>query len=154
MPGQEESKGPEEEQAPEKASEEKEEVNDRRLAQADAYDELRGAFQRVLHGGVITPEIRSLLYKHEMVEVPQVSNDIVSKCSTLLGRLNEPMRDEELGILARREIPLLASTLLVLIPVVRDALIWRAMPYFERDKPNSSAQALEKSLDDLLSRGR
>lgn len=90
------------------------------------YAELKSAMQRLIFGGSITPDLQALLVRHGIIEVPDIDARMIARCSELIRILKEPMRDEELGIRARKEIPALAQTLLNVIPVVRSAVTWRS----------------------------
>lgn len=97
-----------------------------RSDEANRYEELKEATQRLIYGGQVTPDLKAMLVRHEIIEIPDIDTRMVARCSGLIKLLKEPMRDEELGIRARKEIPALSQTLLNVIPVVRAAITWRS----------------------------
>lgn len=90
------------------------------------YDELKAAMQKLIFGGQMTPDLQAVLVRHGIIGVPDIDTRMVARCSENLRKLKEPMRDEELGILARKELPKISETLLNVIPVVRAAITWRS----------------------------
>lgn len=96
------------------------------MPQDEHYQELKTALQRLIFGGKVTPDLQAVLVRHGIIEVPDIDTRMVARCTELIKILKEPMRDEELGIRARREIPALSQTLLNVIPVVRAAVTWRS----------------------------
>lgn len=92
----------------------------------ERYNELKSLLQKILYSAEITAETRSALVKHELTEIPAVDKKTLDRCTRILARIQEPMRDAEFGIEARNEFPPIAEALLAVAPVVRAAVLWRA----------------------------
>jgi len=114
----------------------------------EKYDELKSAFQKLLYGGELTPDLQAVLVEHGIMSVPCIDPSMTTRCATFLSTLKEPMRDDELGIKARTEIPVIAGTLLQVLPVVRSAVVWRSK--IGTVPSNTEAQRLVEQVDTFL----
>lgn len=112
------------------------------------YAELKSAMQALLFGGIMTPDLKAVLVRHEILSVPDIDARMIARCADNIKKLKEPMRDEELGIHARKEIPKLAQTLLNVIPVVRAAIVWRST--LQEDPSTAQGKDLVDKVDTFL----
>lgn len=118
------------------------------IDEVNMYEELKTAMQQLIYGGQVTPDMKAVLVRHGIIEVPDIDIQMVLRCSKLIKILRDPMRDEELGIRARKEIPALAQTLLNVIPVVRAAVTWRST--LVEDPGTAPAKDLVARVDSFL----
>ena len=81
--------------------------------------------QKILYSAEITAETKAALIKHNLTEIPAVNKKTLDRCTRILARIKEPMRDAEFGIEARNEFPVIAEALLAVAPVVKAAVLWR-----------------------------
>ena len=115
----------------------------------EKYEELKGLLQKILYSGGVTPGSKALMIQHGLMEIPFVDPVTLSRTHKIMQRLNEPMRDEELGIEARKEIPVMASALLKVSGVVKAAVLWRAQGI----NPSTEIErALAAQVDILLTK--
>ena len=108
------------------------------------YEELKEAVQKMLTGGQLTPDIKAVLVRHGIFEIPQLDHGIDARCINALSKLKEPMRDTEFGIFARRELEMTATTLLDILPLVRAVVVWRA------GLPNEAPRPYESDLSAVV----
>ncbi len=118
------------------------------MTQDAKYAELKSAMQKLIFGGSITPDLKAVLVRHEIISVPDIDARMIARCADNIKRLREPMRDEELGIHARKEIPALAQTLLNVIPVVRAAVVFRST--LLEDPTTAQGKDLVSKVDTFL----
>lgn len=114
----------------------------------EKYDELKQAVQKLLYGGELTPDLQAVLTEHGVMSIPCLDLKLSTRLGELLRSLKEPMRDEELGVKARTEIPVIAGTLLNVLPVVRAAVAWRSK--IGTVPSNTEAQRLVEQIDEFI----
>lgn len=113
------------------------------------YRELVSILQRIVYSGKIDAESLGLLTHHGVFTHKLLDQRTTARCKNILDRyLKEPMRDAELGQIARRELEILAPAVLEFQKLVRVLVSWRCRV---TGVAQSEAESeLRKAVDDFL----
>lgn len=116
---------------------------------SEAYKELVSILQRILYSGHIDGETRALLTRHGLLTHKLLDSRTTARCKNILDHyLREPMRDAELGQIARRELEVLAEAVLQFQKLVRVLVLWRCR--VTGVAQTEAEQALRNAVDDFL----